>query len=221
MPFEMLLTNYLFAGIPQKVGVLYFLAAMIVVFPIFCILCQCRNYTIRLGIALYAMIFYYYDIDKGITADYPQVLFRAFCGMCMGIVAYYLVRELDKIEAFDKWAWFIGILGNFLLLTSIGLSGVGINNRRVQLLCIFIGIVAVLLKVSPFYNWSNRWTDFASRISMVIYIFHWTIGVILNPIVNDLEIKWRLVIYYLTTIVIAIVLLWTFNMLSKNARAKS
>lgn len=208
MPFEMLLTNYLFAGVPQRVGALYFLAAMVVVFPAFGVLCQCKNHTIRLGIALYAIIFYYHDIDWANTVDYPQVLLRAFCGMCMGIVVHYFVKEVDKKVIPDKWRWPIGIFGNFLLLTSIGLSGVGINDRRVQLLCIFFGTVAVLTKYTPFYGCSNKYTDLASKISMVIYIFHWTIAELLNPIMSSYEMKQRMTIYYLTTVVVSMMMLW-------------
>lgn len=216
MPFEMLLTNYLFAGIPQRVGALYFLAAMLVVFPAFGVLCQCRNHTIRLGVALYAMIFYYHDVDWGITGDYPQVLFRAFCGMSMGIVVCYFVQTLDRIAIFDKWTCPVWMFGNMLLLCSMVLSGIGIDHRRIQLLCIFFGTGVILSRFTPLYGWSNKFTDFAAKISMVIYIFHWTIGVILSQIINDLGIEERMIIYYLVTFVVSVVMLSVNNAFKRN-----
>lgn len=216
MPFEMLLTNYIFAGVPQKVGALYFLAAMIVVFPVFCILCQCKNHTIKLGVALYAMLFYYHDVDWGITADYPQVLFRAFCGMCMGIVVWYLVTALNKV--LTEKVWYLGVLGNLLLLTSMVLSGVGINNRRIQLLCIFIGTTVMFLKATPFCDWSNKFTDYASKISMVIYIFHWTIGRILNPFILHFEIKLRMILYYLVTFIVSMLMLYLISLFKRRKK---
>lgn len=62
---------------------------------------------------------------------------------------------------------------------------------------------------------------FYRQISMVIYIFHWIIGVILNPVVNDLEMKQRIIIYYLITFVVAVVMLRVNSVFRKIVRAKA
>ncbi len=210
-PFELLLTNYMFSEIPQKVGALYFLAAMLVVLPLFCMLCMCRNNSLKLGAALYAMLFYYHDADWAITADYPKVLLRAFCGMCMGVVVYFAVNEFEHIDSFMKHSFVIWIIGNILLIASMMLSGLSLDNRRIQLLCIFIGVLALILSSMYVSLEGNAFTSYLAKLSMVIYIMHWSVGVILNGVMSNFGLTMKMIMYYAVTMVLSMAVLYLFE----------
>ncbi len=200
-PFEMFLSNYLFAEVPQKVGALYFLAAMVIVLPMFAVLCLCGNNTIKLGVAILAVITYYHDVEGAITSTYPQVLARAFCGMCMGIIVFYLSEGfIFKLHLNVQKSFFLLLLGNLLLIVSMFLSGISHDNRRVQLLCIFFGVLFfVLIGESKFSN-ANMITNYMGTLSMVIYIMHWTFGVIINGLMKDFDLSQKMFVYYAVTI---------------------
>lgn len=206
-PLELFLTNYIFSGVPQKVGALYYLAAMIVVLPLFCLLCMCKNNSIKLGIALYAMLFYYYDVDWAITASYPQVLFRAFCGMCMGVVIDYAVKELKYKDFIVKHKMVVIVFGNLLLIVSMMLSGLSLDNRRIQLICVFMGVLSLFLASEYFAFCGNVFTSYLAKLSMVIYIMHWTVGVIINGVMSDNGLAMKMITYYVLTVLISVLMI--------------
>ncbi len=211
-PFELFLTNYIFDGIPQKVGALYFLSAMVFVFPVFCILCQLKNKTVKAGIAMYLVLFYYHNAESAITASYPQVLARAFCGMCLGLVIHYVIEEFGKHFDLGKLkSRMLYLLGNILLLFSMFLSGISHDNRRIQLLCIFFGVMIVQLLNGKLGVASGKISDYFSKLSMVIFVIHWTIGVILNGTMNGAELVVKVFAYYVITIIVAVALLLVFD----------
>ncbi len=204
--FEVFLLNYLFDDIRQVVGPLYYLSAMIIVLPLICILCQCHNLTIRLSIAIYMVVFYYHNTEWAITSQYPQVLLRAFSGMCMGIIAYSIVNHINKLKI--KWNKIIFIIGMVSLIMTIVFSYYGYNNRRNHLVLVFLGTVIILSNVNPWICSGNIITDFLGKLSGVIYIFHFTVGIIIHGTFEvGFTMAQRLLMYYGVTISAAIVCL--------------
>ena len=201
---EMFLLSYVFAEIGQRVGALFYLAALLVVFPAFCMLTQIKNKSIKFAVALYAMVFYYYDTDAVVTATYPQVLFRVMCGLCTGMILYYLVQMMRE----KGWKG-RGSIGIVLLTIPLMLSGLQMLDRRIALFCEFIGL-ALLLADRKFEK-NNSITDFAAKMSMIVYILHWSIGQNISFYLANKGIQIKLVLYYAVTITVSAVLYLIFE----------
>ncbi len=200
---EIFLLNYVFAEVGQSVGALFYLAALLVVFPAFCMLTQIKNKSIKLAIAMYAMVFYYYDADAAITATYPQVLLRIMCGLCTGMVLYYFVQVMR-----EKGWIYLGLIGALLLTVPLILSGLQILDRRISLICEFSGL-SLLLADNTCKN--NFFTDLAAKTSMIVYILHWSLGQAISFYLPNSSLQLKLALYYMMTICLSTVFYFTFE----------
>ena len=201
--YEMFLLNYAF-DIGIRVAPLFYLAAMVVVFPIFAILCQLKNNTFKLIIAMYSFILYYHDLNDAVTATYPYVLLRVFCGMCGGILIWNLVNHFNANKQCIKFYALVGLL---LCSSPLVLSGLQKLDRRLALICEFIGILFVFLDASNLKSKNNTITDFFAKMSMAIYILHWSIGENISHRFPKLTIKYKIFLYYIITIGIAVIII--------------
>ena len=198
----------MFANIPQKVIPLWYLSALFFVLPLICLLCQIRNTIVKFLIAFYSMSIWYHNLDNAFLGTYPEALYRAFCGMCMGIVAYYIEREISE-WANDSEAKknCLLSLGNLFMASIIIMAGLGKDDQRIQLFFIFLGAVFILSCKKGILIPGNRLTDFCSQFSIVIYILHWTIGVVVNKFMMESDVKAKVFAYYIVTILFSIIML--------------
>jgi len=205
MASEMFLLNYVFSEVGQRVGALYYLSALLVVLPGYCFLCQVKNKSIKLIVAVYAMMLYYHDVEMAVTATYPWVLLRIFCGLLAAMVMFYSVGWLvGKLNQKLK-LW--GVIGIVLLIIPLILSGIHALDRRIALICEYAGLVLVLSNKQASHS-GNVLTDSFARLSMVIYILHWSIGQNINFYFSGAILHLKLVLYYVITIAISITLLF-------------
>ena len=110
---EMFLLNYIFGEVGQKVGPLFYLSSLIVVMPAFCTFCLLKNKSLKLIIAMYAMIFFYYDVESVVTATYPYVFLRIACGLLTGMILYYFSSYINQLLMGKKCQiilWYVAIM---------------------------------------------------------------------------------------------------------------
>lgn len=125
----------------------------------------------------------------------------------MGVVIYYLQEEVTQCETLKKCKVFFMVAGNLFLLISMALSGLSHDNRRIQLLCIFFGVLLNVISDGWIQLGSNRVTDFLAKYSMVLYIMHWTMGVVVNGLLNRFGIQLKMIAYYGATLISCVIIL--------------
>lgn len=204
---ETSLTNYVFAESHQHVGALWYLAALAISLPAFCILCQIKNKKVKECVGFYAVIFYYHNIDAAITADWPRVILRLLAGMCIGLLVHESTIQLKK----DVWGGGCSAassIGFIIMMVPLVMSCLQIQNRRIPLLCEFFGLVLILM--------SDRARDnpgaivsrsFAGEQSMAIFVLHWSVGEFIRWAVPDIDIGVRVIFYFAVTFSLAIAML--------------
>lgn len=97
MPFEML---YLSEAAPEGslLFTMWFLSAMCLVFPFFCLLLMMRNRRLSGMICFYVALFYYlHTYDYG-AHEFPNRLVRTFAGLCLGATIALLADWLRGIS---------------------------------------------------------------------------------------------------------------------------
>lgn len=87
------------------------------------------------------------------------------------------------------------------------LSGLHALDRRIALICEYVGLVLVLSNKQMSCS-GNGITDLFAKLAMVIYILHWSIGQNINFYFSGANLHLKLVLYYMTTIVISTTLIY-------------
>ena len=92
LPLDILLLN---SQTSELNWPLWYLSAMLIVFPLFCYMCQTKQKHTLYIILFTSVIAYYFNFFNGAT-DYLGCLIRAFFGMSTGILIYVFSREIRR-----------------------------------------------------------------------------------------------------------------------------
>lgn len=82
----------------SNVGTLWFLSAMLIVFPIFCCMCQMKAKHFFYIISLLYVILYYEKYDVKSLCFYPEHIYRALAGLLLGVLVYSFVEIINQME---------------------------------------------------------------------------------------------------------------------------
>lgn len=217
MPFEMV---YLSAGneAGTKLFPLWFISAMLIVFPLFTILVQMRCNNLVALISAYAVLFYYlskYDYGSHI---YPNQMVRALCSMMMGYIVYEVAQYLSRLEMRKTTRVVISIAECTAALFPIVLSIWNIVLLRIYLVCFIIFLVTTFSGKSYVPDFSNRILIFLGKLSMPIYIWHYVIGIIINGQVKSC-IGMKIALYYVITIIVAMLNMYIVDKVSLRKKS--
>lgn len=145
------------------------------------------------------------------------------CGLCTGVVIFYSVRKIDEYRRVggkskdNSPIWLYRIISVFLLFFPLILSGLHIVERRLSLICEFVGIVLALSSITDLNGKCNRTTDLVAKLSMIIYIVHWSIGQNISYYLPEAGINVKLVLYYSLTLFVAVFLMLFVNACKNKA----
>ena len=203
MPFELL---YLSAGTIESTRLfpLWFLSAMLIVFPVFCILAQIKNRRIVCILAAYISLFYYlskYDFGSHI---YPNQIIRAFSAMMLGYLVYHIATALDQRQVTKRERFLLSIIEVVTMLVPLGLSAWNIVLLRIYLICFVLYLTITLSNKSWLSQFSNPFILFLGKLSMPVYVWHYVVGVMLEAYMpNEISINFKIGAYYSLTLLIA------------------
>ena len=205
-PYEILLLTEAFP-IEEVTHILpfWYLSAMMIVFPLICLMCQVKNrYIIFLFGLLETSIYYGYNGYYGLNLrGFPYGLLRAFSGMLVGMMICILVNDigrkvndiLGKKTLIISWTCFI---------LTIVFAFVNLSAMRLYVILFMIAIFTVVVRYENGSSTKVINSDWLAEMSLYMYLWHYTIGTAVRLYV-PITGKRRIAVYYLATVVISVI----------------
>lgn len=162
---------------PTPGWAIWFLSAMFIIFPLFCLICQVRKKKILFLLAALAVIVYYTLFFENRTR-YEESIIRAFFGMLTGIPIYMLAEKLRSISLKRSHKILLQIAESSLFLLAIISLYPAANSPLLPAytlcsLAIFGSYLTILFsRQTPLSRLSSPTFDFLEKISMVIFLVH-------------------------------------------------
>ncbi len=196
---------------------LWYVSAVMIVFPFFCLFVQIKNRYTKLLLGIFLPMMYYGWNGVVSNRHFPHDLIRSMAGMMLGVVIYEIsVIFKEKILSIPK-----ALLTVIELLAFIYPIYCCYGNyyekeyttTRLYLLCFFI----FLLLCIPGYTYSSLIKgsvfNYLGRLSTPMFIIHWYIGNLVNLMGYwfDWSDKQKALPYYTITIVAAMILMFIFD----------
>ncbi len=215
LPIEILYLSSLDVN-GAKLFTMWFLSAMFLVFPWFCVLAQMKRKALFDMIAIGVTAFFYlhqYDYGEQI---FPNQLFRAFAGMMLGGVAYHIagyVRELIKERTIIlKFMFGLGVLIPLII------GGYNIRALRVCLLCFAMCVVAVFSE-----NKTKERRQSICRalggLAFPMILWHWVIGTVILLYLQNLSMGAKIGLFWGGTILLSAVHTGMISIIKRKNRA--
>ena len=220
LPLDILLLN---SQTSDFLWPLWYLSAMLIVFPLFCLMCQTKHKNTLYVVLFTSIIAYYFNFFNGATSQF-NCLIRAFFGMSAGILVYAFsshIRKNKNIKRDSKSLMFLFIIlatASILCLYPTKYSN-GYQLYGILFIIFTILWLSILLSGKIFLSRvSSPTMDYLERISMIIYMIHIPVMYVLwLPIFpSPLSENQLLIMTILSSIVLSAVL----NLVSSEITAK-
>lgn len=193
--------DYIFTSIPP----LWFLAALIIVFPFFTFLCQMKSKYVLFMISFYVPLFIYGYFEQMANIQFPISILRALSALLLGNLVWELSSKLGE-KNFSK------IHKIILTIMEIGISSFIFYNLyhnnvhfRFAILCFLVLSVIILSKQSYTSNINGKFYSYLGKISMVIYVMHWVIIAVIKAYFPFGDNVQKLIIYFSGTLFFSII----------------
>lgn len=159
---------------------IWFLSALIIVFPLFAFICQFKNKHL-LGILAGTATMLYYPSFYGQPISiycFGGSLFRAFLAMSCGIIVYLLVeqlraKKLTKLQTIGLQMIELGLFAGAYALMYPDLGSQAAPDYRLILMVVFIVFLTIILSGKTLTGKiSSSILDFLEKVSLVIFVMH-------------------------------------------------
>ena len=183
----------------------WYLSAMMIVFPLICLLCQVKNrYIIVLFGLLETSIYYGFFGYSGLNLrGFPFGLLRAFSGMLVGMMICILVKDvgsrvyelLGKKTLVISWTCFI---------VTIVFAFYNLSAMRLYVILFIVAIFTITVRFENALTSKMINSNWLADLSLYMYLWHYTIGTAVRlyvPVVGNR----RFAVYYLATVVISVI----------------
>lgn len=194
-----------------QLGLTWYLSAALVVFPLFCMICQSRNQRLLYVVLLPFCVIFYLCFYSASLGGVGPVL-RAFAGLSLGVLSYALSERLKQLNC-KKWFSF---LLSLIELLSFMLAIVLLYTRNESLVrhehlfifsvvfCFFITLV-LLLSTKTLQSKIKLWLfDFLGKISLQMYLFHQFFHWLILFFANALPVATKMALLYGGTIAMSV-----------------
>ena len=178
LPFDLLLLN-------TQAGVMnwpmWFVSAMIIVMPVFCLLCQSKDKHCLFIFSSLACLVYYFNYFRwpfGQGTFYVAPLIRAFMGMLMGVNIYVVAEWLGKAKITKGRMILLQIcevaalIFSFVMMYPRSDSPNSSIFRELTLLSFFIYLCIFMSGKTIASKISSVTMDFLERVSVIIFMIH-------------------------------------------------
>ena len=192
---------------------LWYISAMIIVFPIFCLIVQVKNrYTKIIVCSILPLLYYGWD---GVNCKdaFPRDMLRCVIGMMLGAVIFEISKVFDEqikgipksvltlIEVISFAYPICCCYGNF--------AEKEYTTTRLYLLCFFVFLLICL----PGYSYSakikGKFFNYLGKLSMPLFILSWYVGTLIYLIAGQYE--WsnsiRITLYFSFSIIVSMLIM--------------
>ncbi len=124
-------------------GVIWYLQAMFVVLPLFCILAYRLPKEINLMISLLFVIIYGNFSSWGGITTFPLHLIRAYAGMSVGSIIYCISEYLKTLKFTLSGRWLLTLIEESCLIIAAGLNCFNKGNPEIYVFLYIIGLIMI------------------------------------------------------------------------------
>ncbi|MCM1118670.1 MAG: acyltransferase family protein [bacterium] len=221
MPYEILMLSA--SGIvPERLVPVWYLSAMFLVLPLLCYLLVTKREWMYYLAWIFPVIYYGWAGIVSAGDRYNEVL-RAFAGLMLGVLVYLVSSAISKLKLGKAIRCCITAIDVGCLGVTVWLMWGGRGHYKTILLLFIIGACAMLSGKSYTERiniWKGRVGKILGKISLAMYSIHWCVGSMLRLWFPQLDIKAKLLIFYVGTFLVACIIVFLFmttcNLLQKN-----
>lgn len=198
---------------------LWFISAMVIALPIFCIACQYKQkYVHLIGFTLAAILFYFNTPNLDIING-PGAIIRAFIGLGVGAAIYIIddliISKKAIVKNYTKVMWSVVDIALFAgALLMMYPTRNSLNSRQCQSLAVLLMFLFMILLLSGrtlLSQISCKAMDFLEKISIVLFFIHQPIIQITALTYGPLDTVWLRVLMIVTCITISCILYVVVN----------
>jgi len=189
----------------RVVGNIWFLSATIIVFPIFCIICQLKQKYLVKFLAVYIPLIYYSIYSVGAGTKPPTNLARTLACLLLGVLVYFFANYLKEktFTAGQRILLTFMEQGSLILACACSFYGIAIN--LLYLYLFMIGIAIMVSQQSYTYKVGSKVLLWLGDISVWVFVCHNIVMKFITSRLDYLNINDKVGLYYAGTFVSAIV----------------
>lgn len=208
LPSELLLLGSQFDG---RLGLVWYISASFIIFPIFCVICQTKNRSALLSISILLCIVYFTNFDNTGYIGISSII-RAFFGLLLGVITYFFSKQIATLKFKKIWRVFLSIIEFLSFIISVALlypsdRSLITNNKPYYCLILLLFIITLSLLLSMQTIQSkihSKLFEFLGKISLQLYLYHLIIVEFIYLYANDLPVNIKLLITYIGSFVVAV-----------------
>ena len=220
MPFELSLLSDSIVNEPVHVVPLWFLSSVFLVFLWFCCVMQMKDKYMLWLISWTVPVLYYGYVGVIGGHTYPINLFRTFAGLMVGAFVYFASTKLsmNKIVS-DKLIFLLTFIECSSFLFVIISVFRNWQYHRLNLIAFAIGNMLIFSGITATSKIKARWMTFLGKISMPLFILHWSVGTVINYYLWERAYTTKIIFYYVGTFATALLSYFVIEYL-KNSNFK-
>lgn len=212
--FEEFLYGSIFVEGAYHCGPLWYLSAMFIIFPLFCILAQSKKYRSARNLLCTLITLLFLFIPNGAVGGFGALL-RAFCSLILGLIIFELSEWLKNLKLKPWCRYFFQVLELcsalliFLIVMQHGNIIKAYPHVRFCTLLSFITLFTVIFSRQSFSsNIRIPFISKAARYVLPVFLLHENIAFLfshlgLHNIFSATQLK---VLYFATTILISVII---------------
>ena len=222
LPFELLLLN---SQSGFYIWPMWFLSAMIIVLPVFSLLCQSKNRNVVFIFSSLLCIIYYFNYFAGWSEGILSLV-RAFFGLLMGLNIYIIsdyVKHICISKRVQRWLLIVEIILPVLTLISMYPSSGSVNAHifnMLTLLTFFIYLCIFMSEKTFMSTVQNSVMNYLGRLSMIIFMIHLPIKNIIDyclPAAVSIE---RSIVIIIVSVVFSSIVLLLVNSIKQKIKSR-
>lgn len=168
---------------------IWFLCAMLMAFPFFCMMCQMKSQSLLYMIAFFVSIVWCHYTDVGHFTQFPLSIVRAFIFLLLSALVYGLVSFIKDLRFRNCWKFILTVLEETCMLPAVYITFEGKGYHKFVVLCFVVALTLMLSGQTYSANLQGGIFTWLGEISMVIYITHWTLVLQSKPTYRLLVMK--------------------------------
>ncbi len=208
-PLEFLYGTVFFPA--NHCGPLWYLSAMFIVFPFFCMIAQAKKYKNLRNVFCLALAIIFLLVNDGHPTEFFPALYRTFSSLVLGLLVYE-VAEWLKTKSFKKNSRvFLQILEialfSFVIFCVLhhGDFVGAFTQIRFDVILSFVIIFALIFSKTTYsHSFNLPFVSSASKLVLPLFLVHENIAIILYHLNLGLPFNVIMLIYYATSILVAV-----------------
>ena len=200
----------------REAGNLWFLSALIIILPIFLILCKWTYQYLLYMIAFYIPVFFYGIFGIESITHFPYNLFRTLACMLLGIIVDVLSCWIESNTLLNNKRKFLTIIEQGSLLLALIASFLNLKISYLYLISFVVGISIMVSGKSYTYNIKSKAFIWLGKISFSVFVCHGIIQKLINFHLSWLPVGHKIIFFYSASLILSIVIFYFVEWLKKQ-----